>query len=74
MFATKQSFSVVRPCPVVGQPVTLNGMQLHLADGSTELVRKSCVRFADCYRNTEGDPVTGNIVPIKSCLLGEPER
>ena len=70
MFLTKQSFAVARHCPVVGHEVALTGVHMIHPDGATELLRKSCVKFADCYKDRAGDPVTGNIIPDPGCLLG----
>jgi len=73
MLLTKMPFAIAKHCPVVGHDVALTGLQLHLADGSTEVVKKTCYKFADCYKNRAGDPATGNIVPVNGCLLGDPE-
>jgi hypothetical protein len=73
MFMTKRPFATAKQCPVVGHAVALSGLQLRLADGTTELVKKTCVKFADCYQNPAGARATGNIVPLKGCLLGDSE-
>lgn len=71
MFATKQTFKLEKHCPVVDHAVMLSGLQLTLGDGTTETVKKTCVRFSDCYKGCVGEPVTGNIVPHVGCLLGD---
>jgi hypothetical protein len=73
MLMTKRPFALSRQCPVVGHAVALSGLQLHLTDGTTELVRKTCAQFAQCYKGRAGTPATGNLVPIQGCLLGERE-
>jgi hypothetical protein len=71
MFITKQSFAIARHCPVVGHEVALTGTQIVHPDGATEIVRKTCFKFADCYKDRIGDAVTGNIIPDVGCLLGK---
>lgn len=71
MFATRQTFKLEKHCPVVDHPVMLSGLQLSLADGKTETLKKTCVRFSECYRDSVGEPATGNIVPHAGCLLGD---
>jgi len=71
MFATKQTFKLEKHCPVVEHAVMLSGLQLVLGNGATETVKKTCVKFSDCYRDTVGEPTTGNIVPHAGCLLGD---
>jgi len=73
MFKTRQSFVIAKHCPVVGHAVALSGLQLVLADGRPEVVKKTCFKFAECYKNREGERATGNIVPVPGCLLGDPE-
>jgi len=73
MFATKQTFKLEKHCPVVKHAVMLSGLQLALADGKTETVKKTCVKFSDCYKDSVGEPGTGNIVPHAGCLLGDPQ-
>jgi hypothetical protein len=73
MFITKQSFAIAKHCPIVGHDVALSGLQVVGPDGATEVVRKTCIKFAECYKDRAGDPVTGNIVPDAGCLLGKNE-
>jgi hypothetical protein len=72
MFTTKQPFAISKQCPVVGHAVALSGLHLRLADGTTELVQKTCPKFSDCHQNPDAARASGNIVPVKGCLLGEP--
>ena len=71
MILTKQSLALALHCPLVAQQVELTIVQMVHPDGATELLHKSCARFADCYGDRVGDPVTGNIVPDAGCLLGK---
>ena len=71
-FVARHSFAIARHCPVVGHKVALSGLEMALADGSSEIVKKTCFRFSECYKNRAGEPATGNIVPHPGCLLGDP--
>lgn len=65
-FAVRNSFTLQTHCPVVATEVKLSGLHLILADGSTELVKKTCANFSTCYRGQE----TENLTAIRGCLLG----
>jgi hypothetical protein len=65
----RQAFTLDRHCPAVAREVTLSGLRSVLADGSTEIVKKTCVNFGTCY---EGQSM-GQLIALQGCLLGNVE-
>ena len=65
-FAVRNSFTLKRHCPVVATEVVLSGLHLILADGSTELLKKTCANYSTCYRGQ----TTENLIAKCGCLLG----